>query len=100
MLGKQVRRIFFAEDLLQIDPLAPDGLLYPQRVRVDMPQLSQTLARAYADCCGRVRPHPQRERETNVPEQGLVAESLASPAHDDIELGLSTAQRAGLTTNA
>ena len=92
MFGEQVRRIFFSKDLLQVYPFAPDGVLHPQSMSVDVPQFAQSLAGAYAYRRGGVRPDSQRKAEADAIEERLVAESLACAPHDAIELCLSAAQ--------
>ena len=46
MLGEQVRGINCAIDLSKIDPSASHRLLYPEQVRIEVPELAEALTTA------------------------------------------------------
>ena len=52
VFGEEIGRICLSQDLPQVDALRPHGLLYPQSMCVQMPELAQALSCAYADCSG------------------------------------------------
>ncbi len=49
VFGEQVGRIGIPEDLPEVDAAAADGLLDPEGVCVEMPQLPESLTGTYAD---------------------------------------------------
>ena len=64
---------------------------------VQMPQLAQTLPRAYADSCNRVGPDTERSADTEVSQESLVSEALTCAPYDAGKLGFAGAERdAGL----
>ena len=46
MLGEEIRGIDCAIDLPEIDPPASHRLLYPQQVRIEVPELAEALTTA------------------------------------------------------
>ncbi len=89
MLRKQVGRILLPSDLSQVDLARSDRLLDPEGMRIQMPQLAESLAGAYPDSCTGVTPHPDREYASQVGHQALEAESHARAADYTSELRLS-----------
>ena len=72
MLGQQIGWVLFTENLLPLDSLTPNRLLYPQRVGIEVSQFAETLPRTDAQRGGRVCSHAQRDVNAEVFQQGLI----------------------------
>ena len=92
MFGEQICRILLTFYLTEVHTPCSDGLLYPQRVGVQVPQLAQALACAYTDRRTRVGPHTQGHHHAEVFEQSLVTEALPGASDYSGELCFARAQ--------
>ena len=92
MLREQVRRVDPSGHLAQVDPTCPDRLLYPQRVRVKMPQLPKPLAGADADRCRGVSPDPHWQADAEVLKKTLTSKTDTGTANHTIKLSFATAE--------
>ena len=72
MFGKQIRRIFCAEQLAQLEAAVSEPLLDAQTLSVYVAQLSQPLSAAYANGRGAVCRKAQGCLDSEVSEHGLV----------------------------
>ena len=62
MLGEKVGGIHLAVDLQQPELLSAQALLHPQRVALQVPELTKPLSAANAQGGGRIGPDPDRQR--------------------------------------
>ena len=73
MLGERVGWVTLTIDLSRVDAFGPHRLLYPQGVRVEVPEFAKTLARADANCSAGVGSDAQRQVNPDILEQSLVS---------------------------
>ena len=92
VLCEKVCRVHLAGDLAEVDAPCPDRLLYPQRVRVKMPQLPKPLAGADADRCRGVSPDPHWQADAEVLKKTLTSKTDTGSANHTIKLGFATAE--------
>ena len=92
MLCEKVCRVHLAGDLAEVDAPRPDRLLYPQRMRVKMPQLPEPLAGADADRCRGVGPDPHWQTDAEVLKKALTSKTDTGPANHTVELSFATAE--------
>ena len=88
MFRKSVCGIHFSGHLPEIHSAQAHRLLDPKRMRGEGPKLPGTLAVAYANGRARVGPDAETRLYSEVTEQRLVPESLASATNDAGELCL------------
>ena len=73
----------------QLDRAITDLLLNPKALGLDMPKLSKTLALAYAYRSAGVSPDSDRNRITQVVQEGLLAERHSCRTDHFIKFGLT-----------
>ncbi len=73
MFGEQVTWVRLAQHLVQRKPFGANGLLHPERMCIDMSQLTQPLTPAYADRSGRIGPYAEVGFIADIAHQALHA---------------------------
>ena len=67
-------------------------MLNPERVRIQVPELSWRLSEAYPDGNRRVCPDPESYMDAHILSETLVAEAVAGSSHYAVELSFATAE--------
>ena len=92
MLGEQIRWIVFTSDLQQGQRPVAHPLLYPQALSVHVSELAKALPATNADRGGAVCPHPERQDDTDIRQQGSVTQAHTRGLQDPVELRLAAAE--------
>ena len=92
MLSQEVGWIDFARNLAQVDAPAPNRLLDPQGLCIQVAEFPQSLARADSNCSATVGPYPDLELTPEVSHEGLESQSHARRSHGAVELRFAGGQ--------